>query len=1242
MADVQAGYSDAGDIVLTIGSASSEVILTGMDSNSSAGVQQVTFADGTVWSASDLLNRLGNGEMLNDTSAADKLYGSDGADTIDGGGGDDYVEGHGGGDTFVFKAGYGHLEISEEGSSGSTNILQLGAGLTPSSVTVSAGENGAAVLSFGSSGDQITLDGMLGDTSAGVQRIEFSDGTVWSDADVRAMAPPVPITGTTGDDSLYGTGANEIFDGLGGNDYEVGQGGDDTFIFNAGYGHLEISQWNPLPNFESTLQFGTGITPGDITKSLSENGNIILSIGTSGDQVTLDYQNYQDGDGVSAVRFADGTVWSLQDLYISSIATSTDDDLVFGTTGADTIDGLGASSYDYVQGEGGGDTFIYKSGYGELDISEYDTSSGADNILQFGAGITPEEVSIVQTSWDAIQLNIGSSGDVIYLYNMQSDSAAGVQHITFADGTVWSGDDLRDSAILGFIGNDSLTGTIGADAFDGAGGTDVEHGLGGGDTFVFNAGYGQLEIGEVDTASSSNNILKLGAGITTSDVTVISDGGGNIVLVIGSDGDQVTLDGMASSVADGVQTILFSDGTSWDRATVLGLAVPPGITGTTGNDSLTGTSGADHFDGRGGNDIETGLGGDDTFVFNAGYGHLEINEQDSNTSANNVLILGAGITTSGVTVTTDGNGNLLLADGTTGDQVKLDGEIFLAASGVQGVRFADGTVWTRQQMLDKGIIGTTGANTLTGTSGADIIDGKGGNDVVTGNGGNDAIFFNAGYGHLEINEQDSNSAANNVLILGAGITTGGVTVSSDGSGNLLLADSTTGDQVKLDGEIFSATSGVQGVRFADGTVWTRQQMLDKGIIGTTGANTLTGTSGADIIDGKGGNDVVTGNGGNDAIFFNAGYGVLEVSEYDTNSSANNVLLMGTGLNPADFTVRDDGYGNFILTDSVTGDIVELNSEIYTPQWGVQTIRFSNGTSWSRTDLINKGLVGTTGNDNLVGTSGNEIVDGKGGNDFVTGNGGNDTYLFNAGYGTLEIYQDDQVPTPSNTLAFGPGISPTDIQVWDDGYGDAMLYNSVTGDTVALDAEINSSKFGVQKVVFSDSGTIWTRQTILDKGIVGTTGNNTLTGTTAAEFFQGKGGVDTINGGGGNDVYIFNPGDGQVTINNVGGSVAHGSLEFSSAVDDEDLWFTHTSNNLVIQRIGSTDKVMISNWFASNASAKLSEITLDGLTEIDSQLNSLISAMATYKTNHSSFNPATATAMPTDTTLQSAIAASWHG
>jgi hypothetical protein len=41
-------------------------------------------------------------------------------------------------------------------------------------------------------------------------------------------------------------------------------------------------------------------------------------------------------------------------------------------------------------------------------------------------------------------------------------------------------------------------------------------------------------------------------------------------------------------------------------------------------------------------------------------------------------------------------------------------------------------------------------------------------------------------------------------------------------------------------------------------------------------------------------------------------------------------------------------------------------------------------------------------------------------------------------------------------------------------------------------------------------------------------------------------------------------------------------------------------------------------------------------------SSLVSAMATYASAHSGFNPTAAgTTMPTDTTLQNAISASWH-
>jgi len=37
----------------------------------------------------------------------------------------------------------------------------------------------------------------------------------------------------------------------------------------------------------------------------------------------------------------------------------------------------------------------------------------------------------------------------------------------------------------------------------------------------------------------------------------------------------------------------------------------------------------------------------------------------------------------------------------------------------------------------------------------------------------------------------------------------------------------------------------------------------------------------------------------------------------------------------------------------------------------------------------------------------------------------------------------------------------------------------------------------------------------------------------------------------------------------------------------------------------------------------------------------VSAMASFGAAHTAFNPATASAMPTDTTLQNVIAAAWH-
>jgi Ca2+-binding RTX toxin-like protein len=279
-------------------------------------------------------------------------------------------------------------------------------------------------------------------------------------------------------------------------------------------------------------------------------------------------------------------------------------------------------------------------------------------------------------------------------------------------------------------------------------------------------------------------------------------------------------------------------------------------------------------------------------------------------------------------------------------------------------------------------------------------------------------------------------------------------------------------------------------------------------------------------------------------------------------------------------------------------------------------------------------------DVINGTGGPDVIDGAGGNDVVHGLGGNDTFIFNSGYGSLEIDEQDSNLEDNNVLKLGTGINPANISVTSDGDGDFILTDGVSGDQIKLDGELYSGEDGVQNIQFSN-GTDWSRQTLLDMGIVGTSGNDTLSGTSADEWFEGKGGVDTITGGGGNDVYLFKPGDGQVTIVNNGGSTAHGVLEFDESVNEEDVWFKQSGNDLVIQQIGSNDNVTVQGWFGSDPSAQLSEITLNGTAEIDSQLNSLISAMATYSSNNPSFNPATATVMPNDNTLQTAIAAGWH-
>lgn len=128
---------------------------------------------------------------------------------------------------------------------------------------------------------------------------------------------------------------------------------------------------------------------------------------------------------------------------------------------------------------------------------------------------------------------------------------------------------------------------------------------------------------------------------------------------------------------------------------------------------------------RDGGDYVRGDGGADTFVYDAGYGSLEIDADAGfwvNTAA--VLKLGASISAARVKASSDASGNLYFTHGTPDDRIKIDammnsGYAGYAQYGVQQVSFADGTTRSRQQLFTLATTGTAGADTFIGGKGND-------------------------------------------------------------------------------------------------------------------------------------------------------------------------------------------------------------------------------------------------------------------------------------------------------------------------------------------------------------------------------------------------------------------------------------------------------------------------------------------------------------------------------------------
>lgn len=150
------------------------------------------------------------------------------------------------------------------------------------------------------------------------------------------------------------------------------------------------------------------------------------------------------------------------------------------------------------------------------------------------------------------------------------------------------------------------------------------------------------------------------------------------------------------------------------------------------------------------------------------------------------------------------------------------------------------------------------------------------------------------------------------------------------------------------------------------------------------------------------------------------------------------------------------------------------------------------------------------------------------------------------------------------------------------------------------------------------------------------------GTLTCTLVAGTGN-DTLNGGGAITTYKFGSTFGQDVIDNLSGSgtTPKGEIDFGASITSENLWFKQSGNNLEIDLLGTNSKVTVTDWFAGNARAQVESVhTADGL-KLDSQVSQLVQAMASFSSAHGGFDASQAIAMPSDTVLQTTIAASWH-
>ena len=695
----------------------------------------------------DILNGDGDNDTLNGGNGHDNLSGGTGSDVLNGNSGNDQLNGGAGNDTlnggtgndiYTWNLGDGDDVIVDDWTSPSpfgVNRLVFGPSIQPGDVTTETVPGNSGNIKFvirqnGVASGSVVINQWTNSSSsvrhATTWRLEFVNGTTW-DGTTLTTALGDLIAGTPLSDVINGGGGNDTLNGLDGDDTlngdadnDILNGGNGSDSLNGGIG-LDILNGdggNDLLNggeADDTLNGGTGddtLNGGTGNDSINGNeGNDQLS-GEAGNDIL------QGGSGNDLYKWnvGDGDDTISDDWYLTGEGAV--NRLVFGSgiLPSDVVAEVapsGSRNIKFVVRQGGvlaGSiiinfwTYVYSSA-NHATTWRIDFANGTS---WNGATLTtPLNDTFIGTAL-ADTLNGGAGNDT--LNGLGGDDILNGD----ADNDTLNGGDGNDM-LNGSAGNDTLNGGVGNDILDGGSGSDLLNGGTGNDTYLWNYGDGDDVIADdyLSTGQGAINRLVFGPGILASDVTavIVPSNSSQIRFVFRQNGlisgsvivDYWTIpygpaqhkDTWRIEFADGGRYYLDVLPTSGNDI-IIGTGEADKFYGYAGNDALIGNGGDDVLSGGLGNDSLAGGLGSDTYQFSRGDGR-DIVIETPEPNSNNVIILGAGILPSQMSVIRSQN-SLVLIDHLSETTLELTSWWPLVIAPIQKVVFANGVEWTPAEL----------------------------------------------------------------------------------------------------------------------------------------------------------------------------------------------------------------------------------------------------------------------------------------------------------------------------------------------------------------------------------------------------------------------------------------------------------------------------------------------------------------------------------------------------------------